>query len=303
MRKIYFSFIAVLAVCLTLTVSAFAWLNISNITLVEGIYLKAGSGDLLELSLDGITYNKTLDQNRIKNSLKNLKIKPISTNDGKTFYTNPYQKNDAQARKNIDYMSFEIWFRITPEENISDESVYKDIYLVNHQQVTYEQKENAKGTFITSKGKQFKSDIDFKLSEETEIKKTKVNTYYAKDAMRIGVVSNDETKFILDPSGVEKNNYAYGALDYYNKKMQTHLIPPVNHIETITELSVLSKNKANTIEDNKSHITTLEKKDNSYIGRATINIWLEGWDPYALDAIIKDNVYIQLEFIAVIKEN
>ena len=46
-----------------------------------------------------------------------------------------------------------------------------------------------------------------------------------------------------------------------------------------------------------SQIVVLERIGDYYLGNATLNIWIEGWDADAFDAILGDQILIQLEFI------
>ena len=296
MKKIYITLATIFFLTITLTISGVAWFNISNISLIDDIALKAGSGDLLELSLDGQTFNKTLDEKVIKEKLKKLKFKDITTQDGFNFFKNPYQTETQRATPNIDYISIEVWFRVTAQ---AEDQKDKHVFLANGKNHAYEI-ENKTGTFITSKGKRWESDIDFKYSDHDVVRKNEINTYYAKDAMRIGVNHKDENKFIYDVSNNENRGYgkAFGAYDYYNQKNnETLRLPTEKPQNQIYELSAWDKEEAGVVNHNQSYIMTLEKQDAYYIGQATINIWLEGWDPDAFDAILNDHVMIQLEFI------
>lgn len=301
MKKIYLSIITLFFLAITLSVSGLAWFNISNISLIEGISLKAGAGDLLELSLDGINFSKNLDDAIIKEKLKKLKFKDITTQDGINFYKDPYLKETQKAEANIDFISLEVWFRVIPE--INDE-VEKHIFLANGKDVSYQEETN-NGTYITSKGKSWKSDIDFNYSSTQIIKKGETKTYYAKDAMRIGINLDHKNQFIYDVSGNQERDYGkpFGAYDYYNKKNDEKLTLPNDVPENqIYELSSWDKEEAGLINHNNSYIMTLNHQGAYHIGKTTINIWLEGWDPDCLDAILNDHVMIQIEFITARKK-
>lgn len=296
MRKLKWLIASTIFLSLTFFTSVYAWLQISNINMIDNIYLGVRLGDELEISVDGINFYKTIDKNLVDELIKDLSFKDVTTTNNEKFTLGPalYFK---EAKKNIDYLSLDLWFRVTPEENIEEDRVFKEVYLVNNLDVTYDDAMNNKtvGTYITSKGRTWKSDYSFNNGNEI-IKTGDINKYFAKDAMRIGVKSNSN-QFIFDTSEDEYRGYGkpYGAFDYYNSKNEFKTTLPKDIPNTLYDLSS-EYGHTGIMNNNNSLIVSLERTDNYYIGMATINIWLEGWDADAFDAIKKDSLLIQLEF-------
>lgn len=299
MRKLKMTFISLLFVTLTFFTSVYAWLHISNITMIDDIYLNVRMGDDLEISLDGVNYSKSIDYDVVKDQIKNLSFVDVTSFDSKKFTLGP-MLNYREATKNKHYLSLDLWFKVTPEKGIEDSRVFKEIYLVNNLHISYDdaKNKNIEGTYITSKGVGWKSDYSFNNGSSL-VNKGDYNTYYAKDAMRIGVSSKDNT-FIYDTSEDSKRSYGttFGAFDYYNIKNDIKAEIPKEKPNTIYKLSE-EYGHTGIMNSDDSLITTLEKtSDGSYRGRATISIWLEGWDADAFDAIKKDHLLIQLQFQA-----
>ena len=298
MKKLKFILVTLLFVTLTFVTSVYAWLQISNINTIDNIYLDVRLGDELEISLDGINFTKSIDHEDFKEVIKDLIFKDVTTLDNELFTLGPNLYN-KRAKENIDYLSVDLYFKITPEEYIEDERVFKEIYLVNNKHISYEEavEENVSGTYITSKGKRWVSDYDFNNGNQ-EVKKGESGMYYAKDAMRIGFNSN-EYNFIFDTSEDETRGYgkSYGAFDYFNLKNEMKLNLPKEQPDTLYSLS---KEIGHTgiMDSNNSLITKLVKQEDYYIGKTTLNIWLEGWDADAFDAIRQDHLLISLEFQA-----
>ncbi|VEU80624.1 hypothetical protein [Haploplasma axanthum] len=297
MKKIRILTLTLIITLFTFSVGAVAWLQISNINIVEGINLNAGSGDLLDISLDGINYAKRLDETLIKEKLRRLRFSDVTTTDGINFFQGPNNETRI-ARPNIDYLTFDIWFRVTLEDNTNENEVFDKIFLTNRKEVKYDETNNVKGTYVTSEGKSWKADLEFNDGNKI-IKKGETNNYYAKDAIRIGFAS-DENQFIYDISENEERGFGmeFGAFDYYNQKNPLNKLKvPEKKPETIYELSKESGAVGFMNNDN-SLIVSLKKEDKHYYGKAKLNIWLEGWDPDSIEAILNDHILIQLEFIA-----
>ncbi|MFA5693196.1 MAG: hypothetical protein WC907_06215, partial [Acholeplasmataceae bacterium] len=181
-------------------------------------------------------------------------------------------------------------------------------------EVTYENLKS--GTFITSEGRTFKSDIDFLYGPDEMILKDEVKTFYAKDSIRVSTIErpidetdsrNDLLVKIFDLTENPQRGYGlpYGSFDYYNKKVG-ELKLPTKFPNTINKLSEFS-NEGPFAYDDISHILTLIKTDNRggphnmvyYEGKITLNIWTEGWDVDLFDSVFNDHVKMQFEFKAV----
>lgn len=299
MTKLKWLMVALLATLTTLFTSVFAWLQVSNINILEDLSLEVGVGDTLEISLDGINFGKSIDKAMTQELLKNLVFTDITTNDNINFYKGPNLKGKV-AERNVDYIGLDIWFRVALEPGVPEEDVFKEIYLVNHLDITYQDAKSSpsRGTYITSEGRTWQADFTFDNGHQI-VEKGKIAKYYAKDAMRIGVTSLHNA-FIYDTSENEERGFGreYGAFEYYNMKTtQKNLELPDVYPETIYQLSREYPNTG-IMDSTRSLVVILEKEGDYWQGKATINIWIEGWDADAFDAILKDHILIQLEFQA-----
>lgn len=298
MTKLKWLLITILLTAITLFTSVYAWLQVSNINILEDISIEVGVGDYLEISLDGVNYGKTIDKSTIGSSLKNFAFTDVTTTDNLNFYKGQNYRSKL-AIKNVDYISLDLWFRVLPEQGVAEENIFNEIYLTNKIEVSYQEAKNSEisGTYVASEGKNWMADYTFDNGSSI-VRKGTIDKYYAKEAMRIGFISNTNS-FIYDVSENEARGYGkpFGAFDYYNLKNRSNklkeptVIPP-----TIYELSHEYPNTGIMNNDN-SQIVVLERIGDYYLGNATLNIWIEGWDADAFDAILGDQILIQLEFI------
>lgn len=297
MKKIYLSILTTLIVLTILTTTTYAWITLATVNKIEGISLTATSGTYLEISLDGENYSTSLHKKDLITKLVNLKFRDVTSYDGKNF--NSSYKDLEKAIPNNEYLSLEFHFRTT--------SRYTEIHLSdNIENPDYYNLPNDK-TYISSKGITWRSKIDFLYGENDYIKKDEVRTFYAKDAMRVSFINTqDGTSKIFDLTGNQERGFGeeYGALTYYNHIKSENIIAP-KAPNTIYELSELSKDDPHAI-TNSSHIITLEQSEDKdpsgrpyYKGKVVMNVWLEGWDADAFDAIFGDQLKMQFIFRAV----
>lgn len=309
MKKIYSSALALMILIVLFTTVSYAWLYLATVNTIENISLTASGGNNLEISLDGTNYKTNITGQEILEHLKKLKFKDVTSNDGINFLQS--YKNPHKAIKNKDYLSVTFYFRTTTQ--------YTEIHLSDlvKGDVDYDNPP-LEGTYITSKGMMFKSKVDFQYGENTMINKGDINKFYAKDAMRVSFVEKDivtneliNQAKIFDLSGDEERGFGktYGALSYLNKIKSELNTPPTISPNTIYELSTFSDTDPVALND-KSKIVTLKKtsdKSNSnrfyYQGAVVMNVWLEGWDADAFDAIYDDLLKMQFSFKAVMPEN
>lgn len=303
MRKLYISVLGLFITISLFSTIAYAWINLATINVIENINLSASSNSGLEISLDGINYYETIPNNVIKSAVNKIIFADVTSNDGINFYKN--YKNITKAIANKDYLSLEFHFRTVSrysEVHLSDNVLIVDDY--NNPPTT--------GTYITSKGVLWEANTSFQYSEDRYIEEGEVDTFYAKDAMRVAFVNKNidpNTAKIFDLSGNEARGFGkpYGAIDYLNKFNNENNIAP-NAPKTIYQLSTFS-DEAPTALTYDSRIITLERSSevNSnnqayYKGRVIMNIWLEGWDADAFDAIHRDQLKMQFTFKAVMPE-
>ncbi|PKK91838.1 MAG: hypothetical protein CVV62_00815, partial [Tenericutes bacterium HGW-Tenericutes-7] len=146
------------------------------------------------------------------------------------------------------------------------------------------------------------------------------NIYYADQAIRIGTEelidqtnikdtrNSDELKvFIYDPSENEYRGYGttYGAFSYFMQASNAWIYIPI--AKPVTSYRLLSTDPFDPYRatDNESLVAILQQSehvdDNEnmyYQAKIRVNIWVEGWDADAFDALDQDLVKIQLQFRA-----
>lgn len=308
MKKIYSSALGLMVLLALFSTVSYAWLYLATVNTIENLSLTASGGNNLEISLDGVNYKTNISGTEILDQMKKLQFKDVTSNDGINFLQS--YKNPHQAVKNKDYLSVTFYFRTTTQ--------YREVHLSDliKGKIDYNDPP-LEGTYITSKGMMFKSKVDFQYDQDTIIYEGETNKFYAKDAMRVSFVEKDiltnklTTKAkIFDLSGDEDRGFGktYGALSYLNKVRDELNKPPQVIPETIYELSSFSDVNPIALND-KSKIVTLEKTDDLsssnrfyYKGAVVMNVWLEGWDADAFDAIYKDLLKMQFSFKAVMPE-
>lgn len=228
------------------------------------------------------------------------------------------------AEENVDYLTFTLWFK-------SDNPDAQSIYLMNDKTGTYTYdtiNPASAGTYVYSKGVDFISKVAFDYDDATEVAKNESGTYYAADALRIGVVElnadsanllaadtrTDLKKFIWDVAGADKDDrsyaYEYGALDYYNKAKAaadenfTPITAPTG--TDLTDVQALTIYDLTTLKNiyaknNNSECCVMQEakdaNDNTfYYGKVQVFVWLEGWDGDCFDGILTDALKLQLQF-------
>lgn len=300
MKKIYISILSVAIVFVLFTTISYAWITLAKVNSIEGLSLSAVGDQILEISLDGVNYYETMPESEVLPYIDGLAFSDVTSNDGENFSLGISGSNIARA--NRDYLKLNFHFRTV--------SRYREIHLVDNISpvVDYENLRELEGTFITSKGVLWQSPINFHYGLHDFISQGDERTFYAKDAMRLSITSENHDSKIIDLSEDPSRGFGkpFGALDYYNKFTGNSVVPPVIKPETLYELSELNVDDepfANTFD---SHVTTLEKSDEVnddgkpyYKGKASISVWLEGWDADAFDAVLRDRVKLQLLFKSV----
>lgn len=272
--------------------TTYAWLSLSTVVSVSNIELNAKDSYDLELSLDGINYYEKIPSELILQKLANLKFVDLTSQDGLTFM-GLYEGSEA-PRANRDYLSLQFHFRTSNRR-------YTEIHLTNHvKNLDFETK--SEGTYIVSRGQSFQNKVDFNYSEDEVIEAGTVRKYYASEAMRVAINSEDLSVpkiFDLSNNPTRGFGYPFGAIDYFHKNNNVELIPP-NAPLVITEMSEISSEMPVALTFDSYLLSLKENSEtNYYEGMIEINIWLEGWDADAFDAILKDLIKIQFEFVAV----
>src|SRR5690554_5144100 len=142
-KKLYLLMISFLLVTLTLSTSVYAWFSLSRTSMIEAIEINISLDDNIELSLDGITYHKTIDNEMLASIIgDNPQLASITSQDGTNFYKGPLETT-SRAKANVDYISFPLYFRLT-SNNLNVSAHQKYIYLANAQNPDYEAASNLK---------------------------------------------------------------------------------------------------------------------------------------------------------------
>src|SRR5690554_2418771 len=299
-KKFYLLIISFLCVTITLSTTVYAWFSISKTNMIEAIEIGISLDDNIQLSLDGITYHKTIDNRMLSDVIgKNPMLSSITSQDGKNFFKGPYELT-KRATKNADYISFDLYFRLT-SDNPNVSAHQKFIYLSNKIDPVYDEASTLKGTYVTSKGNRWTNPIPF--HDGMGIIPAGTNRlYYAKNAVRISSDSPDpDISFIYDVSEDRYRGFGkvFGAYDYFMKRLGIELqIPPAptNEIYELTKFSPLQDDIALDKTSLLAELQLISEDNGTYIyqGMTTINIWLEGWDADAFDPILDDKLLISL---------
>lgn len=308
-KKLYITALSMILLTLTFTTATFAWVSMGDTNRVDGLSLNASTDSNLEFSLDGVNYNSSITNDQLQILFKDLRMEDVTSIDGNEFFSN-YSMTEKYAYPNINYISLEIYVRTNTR--------YRDVYLVNNVTSTTEFDNTPQnGTFVTSKGIEYRSPVDFEFAPGIFRNSDVPYKYYAKDAIRMSFTElkldnpndnrNDDEmiNFIFDPSDNPDRGYGkpYGAISFVNNT-KVFIVPvPTNVPETLYELSSFDEYNPYIPLNPNSKIMRLIKTDNLdnqnrfyYEGKFRINIWLEGFDADMFDAIYRDTLKFQLEF-------
>ncbi len=313
LKKIHISLLSFTLIVLLFGTVTFAFFSLSTINNIDGLSLTASSGDELELSFDGIDYHNVLPSTPLEGSVDGIRLFDVTSMDGINFKTGGLRA-EGEAVANEHYLSFDLWIRSTQAE--------KDIYLINDISKALKYGEHQIGTYFVSKGVTWKSPLTFfngPLIEDT-VEQGDIGVYYGHDAIRISIVElidehnlNDQRDvdelraFIYDPSGNPERGYGSptGAFSYFFQRTLIYQYLPTKFPPTSYRLSEMDPHNPYQALDNESLVATLQKTDildqnnkNYYSAKVRINVWVEGWDADAFDAIDKDITQIQLQFKA-----
>ena len=312
-QKLFISILSLIFAVLLFGTVSYAWFSISTTGVVHNVTLGMSSDNKFQISLDGINYHDSISNEDIMKLISDdFELGDVTSFDGITFEKGGPSQFEP-AKKNIDYLSLTLYFRTTAYE--------KNVYLVEDVSSEAYLNNEVEGTYIISKGINWKADNTF-INGEDEVKDV-VNVgdrhmFYAAEAVRIGFVEkkiienkNDDrseedlnTK-IFDLSRNPARGYgtSYGSLDYFNVKQGTSIEPPELFPEVITTLSKFYQyNPYIPLDDNSYILRMIETDkvdplgDTYYVGKVEMNIWLEGWDADCFDAIYRDLLTISLKF-------
>jgi len=309
-KKFHLIVLTIGLLIITFGTVTYAWISLSTVNNIEGLSLSATSGEELLISLDGINFSNNLSAEQLQTIFADITLNEVTSIDGKTFNAGGLRaKDDVDPSR--DYLQFDIWFQTT-------ESIH-DVYLVNNvsQEVAFDS--SASGTYVVSRGVNWRSDATFTYDENgNTIFKGEENIYYASDAVRLSFVElidanntlddrNEEEllSFMFDPSENELRGYGklYGNYSYFTEKTRNYISLPDDEQNVSYALTAYDPNNPYQALDNISKILKLqdtgvvnEEGKSIYQGKIRITLWIEGWDADAFDAISGDRLKIQLQF-------
>lgn len=301
MRKIFISILTTFLLLVTFSSVTFAWISLPRVNVIEDITFNAKTNTGLEISLDGVNYFTDINGDKIKLLARNIRLTDITSSDGVNFSAG--LDRDYHVVKNRDYLSFDLYFRTNTNQ--------RSVYLANNvtrDEISYEDLSNLENsTYLISKGLKWRNKHEFLYAPDLIREKNGIYDYYLSDALRLSTVEQSpkadfelENRIIniFDLSEDESRGFGktYGAYDYFTKEFGQVSIPDAP--KTINKLTKFNDNNIPEDEDETSLITRLNYVDSSGYakGKVTFNIWIEGWDADAFDAIASDIVRIQLAF-------
>ncbi len=307
MRKIYISVLSFSMFTLIFGTVTYAWITIATVNNIEGLSLSASTGQELQISTDGFNFSTTLNQVEMEEIFKNQSLTDVTTINGIEFYNGGLQQKGL-AKPNRDYVSFELFFRTTQKE--------KYVYLINNVSDIMSYDGSMEGTYVVSRGIEWKAQTDFLYDIDDVIKKGETRTFYAKDSVRIGFQEvidrpydqrseSDLKTLIFDPSKNEHRGFGkpFGAYSYFVNYTGMMIEIPYEMPNTVYDLTKPLEDNPYQANHNESLITEMqptgyydEHGKMIYQSKVVVNIWIEGWDADAFDAILKDYIKIQLQF-------
>ena len=310
-KKINLSVLSLLTVLILFGTVSYAWLSMSMINNLENITITASAGNELELSLDGESYDSSLPHVLMDQLLRQIRLDDVTSSDGINFQRGGIRSPGLAAR-NLEYLSFDIYFRTTRPEN--------HVYLVNNVNHRVQYDTSVPGTFVVSRGVSWSPRFDFQngLTPNDKVYAGTPMMFYAADAVRISAIElkNDRNpldlrpegafvNMIYDPSENEDRGYGmpFGAYHYFELMTGNKLDVPLSKPNTIYKLTEFHELNPYQALDNNSLIAELQpsgtyddRQREYYTGKVRINIWVEGWDPDTFDCILEDRIKIQLQF-------
>lgn len=309
-KKFHLVVISLFLLVITFGTVTFAWISLSTVNNIEGLSLSASSGEELLISLDGENFSNNLSPEQLQSLFADITLNEVTSLDGITFNAGGLRDED-DVNPARDYLQFDVWFQTS--EN------YQSVYVVNNVSQSIAFDTSASGTYVVSRGVNWRSDQTFVYDELGEvIEKGDERIYYASDAVRISFIElqdelneldiRDEdqlSSWIFDPSGDPVRGYGktYGNYSYFTEKTRNFIDLPETDQEVIYQLSTYDPRNPYQALDNQSKVAELqdtgqvdENGDKIYQGKLSITLWIEGWDADAFDAISGDRLKIQLQF-------
>lgn len=313
MKKVLISLLIFLTIAIIFGSVTFAWVTLSTVSNIDGFSLTASAGEDLELSVDGINYYNKLPSDVIQTLISEITLIDITSQDGINFTTGGLRKISVPI-PNEHYISFDLWIRTARPE--------KHIYLINHIDSMTDFDTTQVGTYAISRGVTWIARHGFFNGPDVSdwVPTGSIDRYYASQAVRMSFIElkdntnptdqrneQDLRRFIFDPSNNPSRGFGvpFGQFSYFFQKTRWHISLPTVIPEVSYRLTTFDPREPYQALDNDSWIATLQatsdvddRNRQYYQAKIRINIWIEGWDADAFDAIDKDRIKFQLQFRA-----
>lgn len=311
-RRILLTLFITTLMVITIGVVAYAWVSLATISNIDGLGLTASAGEDLKVSVDGENFYHSLPASEIINLFGDINLYDVTTTDNIVF-TRGGLNRGAVAIENLHYLSFDLWFQTTRNE--------RSVYLYNNVSSKTDFYNPQQGTFVVSRGVYWMANETFMNGPSTGdvVTKGSIDKYYSAHAIRIGIRelidyenpldtrtnTTSLASLIFDPQEDPTRGYGvtYGAFDYFFRRARIYMNVPSVKPDTTYRLTEMDPNNPYQALNNNSLIATLQPTlltDQQgkiiYQAKVRINIWVEGWDADAFDAIENDTVKIQLQF-------
>lgn len=353
LRKIILLMVSIITLFITSIAATYAWMSVNLATYVTNLQLTVHAGNGISISKDGINFSSKITEEEAKEALvvkylgysyndlgkivnknkeevnltsedinkhfKQLAFKPVTTLNGKDFYSDKYNLTRVNETSG-NYISLDLYFKATVVQS-EPVSVF-----FNTSNFNYDGDGNMIRKFgISGEEKVSSSDItktDFLISNLTTVDPSGAAIEYQRgyvglaingaNAMRFTTKIDDTIKFYepymglgsyatnLD-SGIYTNMYKQAsmydasknaAFTYVNnQKDDQNKFDPLDYEDIPNTFKGFDSLEATKICDLD---TTEEKK----VTKVTFTFWLEGWDADCFDTIISSALSISLSFTA-----
>lgn len=304
-KKAILSILTLVLTVVVLGASTFAWFTLGTTATVDNFDVNVTSSEGLEISLDGNNWYTRLNSDIMRDYIEDQVTAARLNNDG-DFVMDAVTTSDG-----IDFFKFSISGNKMVHTEF-DEAVANEDFL----QLTFKlrtkvnQKVILSNLDVTSTPKSWISDQDFTLAKDnTPVTSTDSIDADLADALRVSVLADashgdDVTvPVVFEKDGAGSTNTTgtlakdssdnyIGAFEYYSKKSGF-----TNSLETnFVPISATPNFGSNTTELADFTSQTLSGGEDYYTVDVTFNIWFEGYDNEAFDAVLDQMVSIVLAF-------
>ena len=320
-RKLVLSFFSVILVLITLTASTFAWLSLAMTNYVDNLHFMVSNGGEFKMTI-GDPKKKSIQEFtnwsesiNVEDYLSYVNLANVTSRNGRDFQNRSGTKADYNA-----YVEIPLYFKV---ENVPESyGVFKHvgIYLGDYlENPSYDEAVNGtlNGSYIVSRGVTKTAGYEYRNRYGEIVSPGTNGIYYAHDAMRISVCpvefDNINTMHldrdyvsegkIIDLSKEPQYGYANKADEMYQTPrgaISYEMVEETYDIETvdIPETAPVTYGYA---DDGEQPILlelteVIEGDQKVYYGKCYVYVWLEGWDVDCYDVVLKDIIYVGLNF-------